>query len=217
MLTLHSYLKRAGLTTGPSSLRINNSSLSALKKWMLGQPQFNIPPRYLLFGREFHKRCLEPHKRKKILTKEEEYDLKKMVDSLCNHYLFRELAKGAKMEHLIQTESINGVKVRGTLDINNQHLLAGGDPKTTSTRSRSAFIKSCFEYDYPRQAWFYKQLAGLDEFFFLGIQKKAPYGVFVMDMSDYKREMKEAQYEAEFLLEFYRVNGLPPHIKIKYK
>lgn len=216
-LSLHAYLKGAGLTTGPSHLRINNSTLSRLKSWLLGHESYSIPPRYLIFGREYHKRLLEPHKRKKKLTKEEEYALCRMIESMEANSIYRQLKKGALFEHLIDTESLCGVPVRGTLDICNHKLSAEGDPKTTSVRSRAAFIEAAMDYNYPRQRVFYQGIAKLGNSFLLGIQKKPPFQVFPVDMNDYKKEMQAAKFEMEFLLEFYRVNGLPPHIKIVYK
>ncbi len=213
-MSLATYLKKQSVVTGPLSLRVNNSTLSVIKYFLFGYLPTSFDPRYQLFGREFHKRSLEQQKRKKKLTPDEEKRLKVMVRNLLANPVFKKYYD-AKREHLIDTESITGIPVQGTLDVNNQKFKVGCDPKTTSCKSREDFIKSCLEYGYPRQDWVYCQIAKLDYFIFFGVQKFPPHSIFVVSFHDkqFKEEYHYFKQEAIFLLYFFKHYGIPGYMK----
>jgi len=210
---LSSYLKRAGVTTGPLSLRVNNSTLTVIKYFLLGYAPIFFDPRYQFFGREFHKRSLEAHKKKKRMTAEEETKLFPMVRNLLANPIFKKYFAEAKKEHLIDTESIMGIPVQGTLDVNNQKYKVGCDPKTTSCRTREEFIRAAIEYGYPRQDWMYCKMAKLKEFIFFGVQKNPPYAIWPVSFHDkqFKEEYEYFHQEALFLLYFFKHYGLPSY------
>lgn len=212
-LGLQFFLKRAGLTTGPLPLRVNNSTLSVIKYFLFGYVPTGFDQRFQLFGREFHKRALEPHKKQKRLTSDEEKRLKPMIKNLHANPVFKKYFVGSKKEHLIDTKSINGIPVQGTLDVNHQALKVGCDPKTTSSRTRAEFINSCIEYAYLRQDWIYCQIAELDEFIFFGVQKYPPHAVWPVSFHDkqYKQDYEYFKQEALFLLHFYKHYGVPAY------
>lgn len=217
-IALANYLKRAGVTTGPLSLRINNSSLTVIKYFLLGYKPSLFDQRFQLFGREFHKRSLEPKKRQKKLTPDEEGRLKVMVANLQANPVFAKYFAASLKEHLIDSTSINGIPVQGTLDINHQGFKVGCDPKTTSCSNREEFIKSCIEYGYPRQDWMYCQMAGLKYFIFFGVQKFPPHAIWPVSFHDkqFKEEYEYFKQEAIFLLYFFKHYGTPPYMdKIK--
>ncbi len=209
------YLKRAGVTSGPLSFRVNNSTLTLIKYFLFGYVPTTFDPRYQLFGREFHKRSLEPQKKKKALEKEEEQRIKIMVTNLAQNPVFKKYFANSKKEHLIDTESIMGIPVQGTLDINHQGLKVGCDPKTTSCRSKEEFIRAAIEYGYPRQDWIYCQIAKLNYFIFFGVQKQKPHAIWPVSFHDpqFKEEYNYFKQEALFLLYFYKHYGLPAYLK----
>jgi hypothetical protein len=211
---LAKYLIAQRVVQGATKERINNSSLSTIKSWLVSAPIKVFAKHYQLFGREFHKRCLEPHKRKKKLSAAEEKQLSHMIPKLLAHPVFKSLMQDSKKEELV-VGVIEGVEVQGTLDILKGSI--GGDPKTTSTPSLSAFIRSMISYDYHRQAWIYSTIAKLKEFYFFPSQKLPPYAADVVDAFADREAMKYAEAEARFLLSFYRVYGLPVGIKIVMK
>lgn len=214
---LSNFLKRAGLTTGPLPLRVNNSTLSVIKFFLFGYVPAGFDQRFQLFGREFHKRSLEPHKKQKRLTPDEEKRVRAMVKNLQSNPVFKKYFPGSRKEHLIDTESIMGVPVKGTLDVNHQTLRVGCDPKSTSCRTRAEFVRSCFEYAYPRQDWIYCQIAKLVEFIFFGVQKFPPHAVWPISFhsKEYKEEYDYFRQEALFLLYFYKHYGVPKYFDME--
>ncbi len=209
------YLKRAGVTTGPLSLRINNSSLTVIKYFLFGYKPSFFDPRYQIFGREFHKRALEPKKKQKRLSPDEEKRMKQMVKALQANPVFKKYFEGSLKENLVDTNSIMGIPVQGTLDINHQGLKVGCDPKTTSCRSREEFIRAAIDYGYPRQDWIYCEIAKLNYFIFFGVQKFPPYSIWPVSFHDkqFKEEYEYFKQEAIFLLYFFKHYGIPPYLK----
>lgn len=149
------------------------------------------------------------------MPEEEEKRMRVMVKNLLANPVFKKYYDG-KREHLIDTESILGIPVQGTLDVNNQVHKVGCDPKTTSCRSREEFIKSCIEYAYPRQDWMYCQIAKLDYFIFFGVQKFPPHAVWPVSFHEkqFKDEYEYFKQEALFLLYIFKHYGLPSYMKV---
>lgn len=198
-------------TTGPVKHSVNNSTLSVIKDWLLGHKQKMFDPFFRIFGREFHKQSLEPHKRKTTVgAKAEDKRIAAMVKSLAANALFKMLFKDSRKEHLVKG-TYCGVKVHGTLDINKQRTKQGGDPKTTATTSEAKFIESVIKYGYPRQGVLYSAIAKLNEFYFFGIGKKYPYPVWVFDLNNPKHKSVVRYYTEEliFLLYFFKHYGVP--------
>lgn len=205
---LQKYLIARKVVSGPPAPEefINNSGLSVIKRKLLGTPLYMGNERFLHVGKELHKRVLEPHLEPKRLVNDEETMVRNMEQSCSEHKELQKLLKGAERE-LTVFNRIDGVLIRGTLDIKKKKI--GGDLKTTSCRTHDEFIKKAIEYDYPRQAWIYSKIAGLDEFVFYGIQKKEPFGIFPMFMGDFKKEVRSAEKEARFLIQFFKTYGMP--------
>lgn len=181
----------------------------------MGIPLFRGGESFLKFGSELHRSVLEPKTKPefKSFTKDEKARMTSMRLSLEKHKLFQDYMNGADKEITLH-KVINGVRVRGTLDIRqiqhfSQTYRRGGDIKTTSVKSEAEFIKKAIQYDYLRQAWIYTQLSSLDVFTFFGVQKYEPYKVFVLHAHDYPKEYEAARKEAVFLLDFYRRYGHP--------
>jgi len=217
MSSLHYMLTTTGLTQGYKGHSINNSSLSAIKRWLTGQPGFMGSIHYLEFGSELHQRELEPHKPWNVFPQEEEYKLKCMLDSLHSDKEYMKYRKGAICEYK-EFGAINGIPVHGTLDFQKvlrKNYLVVNDIKTTSTRSQREFEKSALKYDYIRQGeGIYKRIAKGQEVIFWGIQKMEPFLVFPFRPADYPNLIKEALEETDFLLHFYKTYGLPKGVEI---
>lgn len=181
----------------------------------MGIPLFRGGESFLKFGSELHRSVLEPKSEVKFkdFNKDEKTRMTGMRRSLEKHKLFQDYMNGADKEITLH-KVINGVRVRGTLDIRqiqyfSQTYRRGGDIKTTSTKTEKEFIKSAIKYDYLRQAWVYTQLSSLDVFTFFGVQKYEPYEVFTLHAHDYPEQYEAARKEAVFLLEFYKRYGHP--------
>lgn len=190
-------------------------------------PPFLGGERYLQFGTELHLRALKRKKGKwKPQTPEEKKQMEGGLKSLFKLKLFTESWQGAIIEKKIKRADAFGIfGMHGTLDINNKRKKRIVDLKTTSAETEEEFIKKAIQLSYPRQGEVYEELDGeTEETFFIGISKKnigteekPEYPIFIFDLNNYEKEKQAARQEAEFLLTFYKENGLPidKHIKVK--
>lgn len=205
METLLSEVKRAGQMAGLfCSDGVNNSTLSNLKRLLIGAQGFSGNERFLAVGSETHKRVLEKHLKPVRLPAEEERIVKGIELAASKDKILQRHLDGAMTELLIR-KRINGVLCKGTLDIVKVELgkRHGGDLKTTTCKSDVDFYTKAIEYDYPRQGTFYTKLAGLSTFKFYGLQKGYPFNVYHMDLRDFRQQVKEAEAEIEWLLYVY--------------
>lgn len=74
------------------------------------------------------------------------------------------------------------------------------DLKTTGQLTYEAFLQSCFDHDYDRQAAFYLDSIGGKRFVSVGIQKKAPYDLFFFDASNEKNFIETGRKKYKALL-----------------
>ena len=89
---------------------------------------------------------------------------------------------------------------KALLDVVSEDGKVGLDYKTTQATSEQGFIRECYKYHYPLQAAHYVDVAGLDEFIFIGVSYTAPHPVWCLSCSpsflDYGREEKAMAYKA---------------------
>jgi len=183
---------------------ISNSWLSTLKRELLGQPAFKGGEQFLNFGKELHRRFLEPHTKMDMSMEwedEQEHKVNEMVNRLWQVPLLKEAWKRSEKE-VVYTKDIFGVKVLGVLDM--KYGRVGIDLKTTWNKSRISFYKSAVRYDYFRQADLYMRLADLDSFIFVAISKDPPHDVFELHCNDYPEEMEVGRKELEFLINLHK-------------
>jgi hypothetical protein len=189
---------------------ISNSWLGNIKRELLGQPAFYGGARFLDFGKELHRRFLEPHTQPEKFydwSDEEEQKLEDMVLKLWQNALLKEAFKRSERE-IKYVKDYRGVKVLGILDMKYRRI--GIDLKTTWTKTRVSFVEAAKRYDYFRQAQLYTKIADLDSFIFVSIGKQEPYPVFELHCNDYPLEMARGQEELDFLIDlhkrYYNVN-----------
>jgi hypothetical protein len=183
---------------------ISNSWLSTLKRELLGQPAFKGGEGFLNFGKELHRRFLEPQTTMDMTMDwddQQEHKVNQMVNRLWQVPLLKEAWKRSEKE-ITYTKEIMGVKCLGILDM--KYGRVGIDLKTTWNKSRISFYKSAVRYDYFRQAQLYIQLGDLDSFVFVAICKDDPYDVFELHCNDYPQEMEAGLRELEFLIELHK-------------
>lgn len=184
---------------------VSNSYLGTLKSLITGTPMFHGKEEYLEFGRELHKRVLEPWKPWKILSEEDERKLAAMVDALKSHPGFGKKLK--TMHHEIEFNRVlyqGGPVVNMILDLFD--IGDGDDLKSSSTASEEAFIKSALRYDYFRQAWMYATGCRLDTFAFWGCEK-TEYSprIYKLPVMDFCEHLQEGQDSAMILMETHQV------------
>lgn len=158
-----------------------NSDLSELKARLLGRERGKIPQAALDFGTAFHTLMLEPQRFDPVANLGFMPILNWMKESVEADAELVCLLQNSDRETVRQwTDPATGLLCKGKLDAvalpRRRHLI---DMKTTSCRTRAAFIDSCLEYDYDRQAAFYLSSSPEAAFFeFVGVQKQSPYKVF---------------------------------------
>lgn len=198
-------------------------------KLMRDNPQLRTENFPMIFGRAYHVAMLEPNEFDQkvkvfdsatrttkgykefklenpkaptiILTKE--YDkIMRMQDVLFSHKEVRDLmvAEGEREIANAWQDSDTGVFCKGKADYRNGKTLI--DLKTTGDGSLHGFSGSCRKYGYDRQASFYSDGFGCDEFVFITQEKEAPYNVSIFYAG--KEFMDRGRDEYKYLLDTYR-------------
>jgi len=188
---------------------ISHSGLSEIKRVLLNNSPFLGDEIHLKIGAEVHLRSLKFKKSKFRFKPEIEKNIKGMVKALKENELWQFLMKVCEKEKE-HTRNVLGVKLKVILDLKGKgkYKRLGADLKTTSCKTERAFIKAALEkYDYLRQGWLYKQAEGLDEFYFIGVQKTYPYNIFIFDVADYAKEEAAIAKETKWLIWFYKKFG----------
>lgn len=206
------------LTSGDdyrSLTRVSNSDLTRLKEehlgyWSVPSARF-IPEKTKVFGRAFHQHLLEPETVGTVLQQllpdlvpgypilapkqAQQLDMLTQTiqqDAFCRRYL--RLSERERV--VLSTEPTTGVACKARLDMvytspKRRNALVI-DLKTTSARTQSQFLESCYTYDYDRQAAFYiDSLRHADNnewattrqfrFVFIGVMKQRPHRLFAVD------------------------------------
>lgn len=186
---------------------VSNSSLSEIKRILLGKPGFFGGEKYLLFGRELHSRDLERKSAGIKLESDEEKRMQAMLRKLDEHKFYQQLKRGSLFEHK-KFGKLFTVQVKTILDVykKGKHI---ADLKTTTCDNEEHFIRKAVEYDYFRQGWIYEKVGGVKDVFFVGIQKWEPYNVYILHTSDFKELRREAALETEFLIYYFKTYGFP--------
>jgi hypothetical protein len=198
----------SGKPTGEQHISV--SGLAEIKRVLCNEPPFLGDERYLIFGSELHRRFLINTKHSR-LTFAEEQSIKNMIDSLNKHKFVKSLMRNSIRE-VADFGIVHGARFKWIGDIVKQEkkIRIGADIKTTSVKNESEFVKLAIEkYDYLRQGWCYKQAGKLDEFYFIGIQKKEPYSVYILNTSDYETEERRQTHETKFLIDIFKEYGRP--------
>ncbi|WP_229311158.1 PD-(D/E)XK nuclease-like domain-containing protein [Larkinella soli] len=196
------------LTDYRSIPRVSNSDLTRLKEEWLGfstvpSARF-IPERAMQFGRAFHSHLLEPESVAGIIDQllpdmkpVEAGRLETLTDQIRqDSFCARYLRKSERERVVLFTDPLTGIDCKSRLDVvytspkKRSALIL--DFKTTSARTQSQFLQSCYDYDYDRQAAFYldslrhadgEEWAETRRFRFLliGVRKQKPHRLFVVD------------------------------------
>lgn len=177
-----------------------------------------------VFGTVLHGACLEPHRKLHvvrpegmtfttkdgkawrdaqtlpILTQAEDNDVTGAHNALMTHPVAGPILKAAQKEVSgFKQDDETGLMLKGRADLvysNAQGLTIIADIKTAEDASEKEFVWSAIRYGYPRQAAYYLDLFGASKFLFIAVEKEAPYGVQVFEVSETKldqaREMNRA-------------------------
>jgi PDDEXK-like domain of unknown function (DUF3799) len=184
----------------------SNSRLSEIKNLLMGMEQPK-PLKAFSMGSILHQLILEPE-----LAEAEDYvflspaprrHLKAAMQAVLRNRLLRRVLRSeeAEREQVIQwTDKVTGLPCKAKVDIayrdhRGRHII---DLKSTGERTREAFLRSCAQYEYERQAAFYLDGSGAESFTIYGVQKVAPYRVFRKGYT--RRELEIGRWKYRFIL-----------------
>lgn len=202
---------------------ISNSDLSEFRDFIFAKKRFK-PFKAFAFGNALHELLLEPHK-PHFIPETVDKDLvlhlsnKVRENKFCNWVLqFSRKEQGFLFE-----DKNTQLPCKAKIDmVLKQNLIV--DFKTTSQPNEAAFLKSCIEYEYDRQAAFYLDAVQTAKtplfsrkkvesdrrkmkFIFVGIQKKAPYDIFIFDASAEKGFIPYGRKKYQSLLKTWQEMG----------
>ncbi|MFD2570981.1 PD-(D/E)XK nuclease-like domain-containing protein [Spirosoma soli] len=195
--------------------RVSNSDLTRLKEehlgyWSVPSARF-IPEKAKVFGRAFHQHLLEPETigtvmqqllpdmtpDNGVLAPKQTEQLATLMQTIRQDAFCRRYLRLSERERVVLfTDPVSQVACKSRLDMvytspkrRNALII---DVKTTSARTQSQFLESCYTYDYDRQAAFYiDSLRHADSadwattrqfrFVFIGVMKQRPHRLFAVD------------------------------------
>ena len=118
---------------------------------------------------------------KPILDGEEAAMLDGMSAAVAAHPVARQLLEGSKREVSLFSDHRTGLKLKGRIDVLGEGFVA--DVKTAAEGDAANFAAAVFRYNYHVQAAMYCQLAGVERFSFIAVEKVAPFAVAVYTLS----------------------------------
>jgi hypothetical protein len=116
-----------------------------------------------------------------IIDADEAAMLEGMTNSVHAHPAASDLLKGSKREVSLFDTHRTGLKIKGRVDVLGQDFVA--DVKTAEAGDSQGFASAIFRYNYHVQAAMYCQLANVERFAFIAVEKVAPYAVAVYELS----------------------------------
>ena len=211
-LTAHPQLTQALHRALP---HVSNTDLSTLKAELLGQPRRASTPA-LTFGTAFHEAVLEPARYSPPATLAPAQ--RRLLDTLAaavrrNRYCRDLLYRGTpELTHTAtHTETGLTVKIRPDLLLTTPRLgrRVLVDFKTTSCRDYAQFAATVEQYDYDRQAAFYLDVLQADRFLIIGVQKRSPNDIWLVELSADADTMAQGRKKYQRLLRAYASQQLP--------
>jgi hypothetical protein len=116
-----------------------------------------------------------------ILDAEEATMLAGMQASVAQHPAASVLLEGSKREVSLFNTHRTGLKLKGRLDVLGNGFVA--DVKTAEAGDSQGFASAIFRYNYHVQAAMYCQLAEVERFAFIAVEKTPPFAVAVYELS----------------------------------
>ncbi|UYZ60196.1 PD-(D/E)XK nuclease-like domain-containing protein [Hymenobacter latericus] len=187
---------------------VSNTDLSRLKDELLGQVR-TPNPQALTFGVAFHEAVLEPERYAAPALPPAQVKLLQQLAAAvrrqryCRDLLYRGTAE---LTHTaVHEETGLTVKLRPdlllTTPVLGRKVLV--DFKTTSCSDYAHFVATVEQYDYDRQAAFYSDVLGADRFVIIGVQKKVPHDIWVVELSADAATMAQGRKKYRRLLRAY--------------
>ncbi|MBU1821967.1 MAG: PD-(D/E)XK nuclease-like domain-containing protein [Bacteroidetes bacterium] len=191
--------------------RYANSDLSEYRDLLFfGKAKAPSTPAQV-FGTLFHDLVLEAKPPTGISTKMRA-KLTAMQQAVFDNSTACEILSGAAVEQIqLWDDAKTGLPCKAKTDIVAPGGELMGDLKTTSCRNYKEFLASCERYAYDRQAAFYLDgNPGASHFIFLGVQKQAPFDVFIFEATANPGYIEEGRKKYQALLRSIEKVGFVP-------
>ncbi|SDY86719.1 PD-(D/E)XK nuclease-like domain-containing protein [Hymenobacter psychrophilus] len=212
-LTTHPQLTQAQHRALP---HVSNTDLSTLKAELLGQPR-RANPQAFVFGTAFHEAVLEParYSPPPTLAPAQRRLLDTLAAAVRRHRYCRDLLyRGTPELTHTATHEATGltVKIRPDLLLTTPRLgrRVLVDFKTTSCPDYTHFLATVEQYDYDRQAAFYADVLQAERFLIIGVQKKAPNEIWLVELSADADTMAQGRKKYQRLLRAYAQQPCSP-------
>lgn len=144
---------------------------------------------------------------KTIIPAKDYETLKLMRDRIFNHLPSMELLNEVKEveKEILWTDKVTGIELKGKLDGIGKNFII--DLKTCQSAQPNQFAATAYNLDYHRQAALYvdgclENLIPVNNFYFIAIEKEAPYGISVNRASEAFIEAGRKDYSS--ILENFR-------------
>ena len=136
-------------------------------------------------GKEKYQEFISLHDGMTILSRDEDQSLKGMRNKLTSSVEAMELLSEGLAEQVnVWNDPDVHVPCKGKADYWNKDRNILVDIKTTQDSSPEGFRSSAYKYGYDRQAAFYLDGFGVDQFWFIVIEKSAPYNMAIYNCSE---------------------------------
>ncbi len=197
---------------------VSNTDLSDLKASILGQLR-RPNPVALAFGSHFHTAVLEPQHYQRTDERGIRWpDLETLARQLRRQRYCRDvLYRGQAEQSYTATHTATGVgvKLRPDLLVRSRagRQLTLIDFKTTSAPDLAHFLATIEKYDYDRQAALYLDVLDATRFLIIGVQKKAPYQVWRVELTAMPNLIEQGRKKYAALLRYHarQLPALAPH------
>ena len=190
---------------------VSNTDLTKTKNCALGiTRQHN--PQALAFGSHFHTPVLEPAQYQRTTQRVPWAQIEDLAAAVRRQRFCRDLLyRGQAEQTHTATHEATGltVKVRPDLMITSPKTgrVVLVDFKTTSAPDYANFVATIEQYDYDRQAALYSDLLGAARFIIIGVQKKAPFAVWQVELFDIPGLFEQGRKKYQRLLRAYQEGG----------
>jgi len=161
----------------------------------------NKSPRATKIYKEWLAKILQENKNRQMLSPSDFMDITNMIDKLMGYSQIREMIEAAPKRETIYSNKIMGINCKSKLDACNpgNYILDYKSTKDPATLYKFKYVMN--NYNYDRQAAFYRDVAKIPNFWFIVQEKTYPYTVCIAELSPDSYEIGKKKYE--FGLEMY--------------
>lgn len=169
------------------------------KKQVVVEPDVNKRTKA---GKEEYQKFIKLHQGMTIISNDEHESLEGMRKRLNSSVEAMELLSGGLSEQVnIWNDSDTKVPCKGKADYWNKDKRILVDIKTTTDASPEGFKKSAYKYGYDRQSAFYLDGFKAEQFWFVVIEKSAPYNMSIYVCGE--EFLEEGRSKYKHLLDLY--------------